>query len=340
MTFLKYQKYNPEFLNNYLKYKRYITFGAETTVIEEYFDLRTFFRYVKLVSSDESIIDNITTEKFRQIEIKSVTLEDISKVDKSTINNFLYFLNYTLNNSPQARNRKLSSLKKFYEYLSINNFITYNPTLTIGTATIQKREAKYLNLEESKKMLSKTINSNQRFKIRNYTIVCLFLNCSIRLSELINIDLTDFKLDERTLKIKGKGNIERIIYLDDAAYESIEEYLKVRPNLTKENPDYNALFVSDKDRRISKRSVQYIIEQCLCMTFEEKKAGFHAHSLRHTSASLMYNENDTDILVIKKVLGHKSLSATQRYTHVSGKKLKEIMEKCTISSILERGGNT
>lgn len=339
MSFLAYQKQNPEFLNDYLKYNRYITFSSETTVNESYFDLRTFLRYIKLINSDTDLIETITVEEFRNINIDDITLDDINKVTHNTINDFLYFLKYTLNNCPKTRNKKLASIKRFFEYLDMNNLISYNPTKEMRTATIEKRIPKYLNLTESKTLLSKTINSNQRFKIRNYAITCLFLNCSIRLSELVFINLTDFKLDEKTLKVKGKGNRERIIYLNDASSEAIEEYLKVRPKLTKENPDHNALFISERNKRISRRSVQSIIDDGLYMTFNEKRKGFHTHTLRHTGASLMYNENDTDIFVIKKILGHKTISATEVYTHISDKKLKEIMENCAISSILERMEN-
>lgn len=336
MSFLEHQKQNPEFLNNYLKYNRYISFCSDLTVDEEYFDLRTFFRYIKLMKSDENTINNITAKEFKKIEIADITINDVSKVNQNTINNFLCFLSYTLDNCAKTRNKKLASIKRFYEYLLTNNFITYNPASTVRTAKVEKRQPKYLNLSESKLILSKTINSNQKFKIRNYLITCLFLNCSIRLSELIKIDLTDFKLDERTLKIKGKGNVERIIYLNDSTCEALEEYIKIRPKLTKENPYYNALFISNQNKRISKRSVQDIIEQGLYMTFGEKRPGFHTHTLRHTSATLLYNENNTDIFVIKRILGHKSITATEIYTHVSSKKMKEIMENCTISSILEK----
>lgn len=336
MSFLEHQKQNPEFLNNYLKYNRYISFCSDSTVDEEYFDLRTFFRYIKLIKSDENTINNITAKEFKKIEIADITIDDVSKVTQNTINNFLCFLSYTLDNCAKTRNKKLASIKKLYKYLLTNNFITYNPTSTVRTAKIEKRQPKYLNLSESKLILSKTINSNQKFKIRNYLITCLFLNCSIRLSELIKIDLTDFKLDERTLKIKGKGNVERIIYLNDSTCEALEEYLKIRPKLTKENPYYNALFISNQNKRISKRSVQNIIEQGLYMTFEEKRTGFHTHTLRHTSATLLYNENNTDIFVIKRILGHKSITATEIYTHISSEKMKAIMENCTISSILEK----
>lgn len=334
MCFLKYQRQNPEFLNNYLKYNRYIAFNSEKTVDECYFDLRTFLRYIKITNVGD--INNISIEEFRNVEIKDIKIEDINKVTQNIITDFLFFLRYTLDNCPKARNKKLSSIKSFFEYLTINNLVSYNPTQNIKTATIEKRVPKHLNLDESKTLLSKTINSNKRFKIRNYAIICLFLNCSIRLSELVMININDFKLDERTLKVKGKGNCERIIYLNDATCEVIEEYLKVRPTLKKDNVDYKALFLSERNKRISTRMVQTIIEDGLYMTFNEKRKGFYTHTLRHTSATLMYNENNTNIFVIKKILGHKTISATEIYTHISEKKIKEIMEKYTISSILEK----
>lgn len=333
MSFLTYQKENPEFLNNYLKYNRFISFKAETSVNEMYFDLRTFLRYIKMQKTNNF---DIGVEDFKKINIKDITINDLNTVNQKTINDFIYFLRYTLDNNPKTRNRKLATLKKFFEYLAINNHINFNPAQNINSAKIEKRNPKYLNLTESKELLSKTINSNQRFKIRNYAITCIFLNCSIRVSELILINITDIKLDEGTLKIKGKGDKERIIYLNDATTEVIEKYLETRPVLPKTNPDYNALFISEQRKRISRRSVQNIIEQELYLLFEDNKKGYHTHTLRHTGATLMYNENDTDIMIIKKILGHASLSATEIYTHVSDKKMKNIMENCTISTILEK----
>lgn len=336
MSFLTYQKQSPEFLNNYLKYKRYITFSAGTTVDESYYDLRTLFRYIKIEFYNENAMNDIDVEQFRSITIQDITIEDINKVTQKTLTNFIFFLKYTLDNCPKSRNKKLATLKRFFEYLYINNLISYNPTIGMKSATVEKRVAKHLNLNESKKLLSTALNSDQRYKIRNYTITCLFLNCCLRLSELIQIDLTDLKLDERTLKVHGKGNMERIVYLNDAVLEALTEYLKVRPSLGKDNIDYNALFISSRNKRISKRAVQSIIKEELNMTFDEAKGGLHTHTLRHTGATLMYNENDTNILVLKKVLGHKSIAATEVYTHVDPKKLKDIMENCAISSLLER----
>ncbi len=336
MSFLVHQKQNPEFLNNYLKYKRYITFSANTTINEAYYDIRTFFRYIKLSFYMEDKINEINIEEFEKIEIASITLDDMNNVTRNTISDYLSFLKYTLDNCPKTRNKKLSSIKRLFEYLEVNNLITINPTKFITTAKVEKRLPKYLTLEESKILLATTIKSEDKNKIRNYAIICLFLNCGLRLSELVSINLTDMKLDERTIKIYGKGNRERIIYLNEACIEVISEYLKIRQKLNRTFKDYNALFLSSRNKRISRRSVQTIIENEINKAFEDSKKDLHTHSLRHSSATMMYNENNIDILIIRRILGHKSLKATEIYTHVSPKKLRYIMENCTISSILEK----
>jgi len=206
MSFLKYQKENPEFLNNYLKYKRYIEGCAESTVNESYFDLRTLFRYIKLYLYDNDKLNKIVKDDFKKIEIKEITIIDLSKMTEFKLEEYIVFLANVLENDVASRNKKLASMKRLYEYLETNNFIPYNPTKGIKSARIPKRIPKYLNLEESKKLLSKTINSNNRNKIRNYAITCIFLNCSLRVSELIKIDLTDLKLDSSELPCHPEGD--------------------------------------------------------------------------------------------------------------------------------------
>ena len=245
-----------------------------------------------------------------------------------------------MQNESKTRNRKLSSCKRFFEYLYVNNLINSNPSKRLTTARIEKRIPKYLDLKESKKLLSVTINSEQVYKIRNYAITCIFLNCSIRLSELTGINLSDIKIDksEKTIRIHGKGNKERLLYLNAAVCEAIKAYIEVRPKLGKEYKDYNALFLSARNKRISNRTVETIIKENLSKTIDDNQdlKDYKTHTLRHSSVSLLYNENNVDIFVLKRILGHKSLDATQIYTHVSNKKMKEIMMNCTISSIIEK----
>ena len=335
MSFLKYQKQSPEFLSNYLKYKRYIDFGAQTTTDETFFDLRTLFRYVKLYLYDKNKLVNITKEEFKKIDITDVTIEDLEKMNQNDLQNYLFFLDSTLENVSKTRNRKLASMKRLYEYLETNNLININPTKWMQSATIEKRQPKYLDLKESKQLLANTINSDSRYKIRNYAIICIFLNCSLRLSELVGINLTDLKIDnsEQSLRVTGKGNKQRILYLNSAVCEAINTYLKVRPPLDKSNKDYNALFLSSREKRISQRSVQDIIKSELKELMESKgkeSAKYHTHTLRHSCATLLYNEANVDIFVLKRILGHESLVATEVYTHVSDKKLRELMQNFNI----------
>lgn len=338
MSFLKSQSENPEFLNNYLKYKRFIEFCAETTIDEAYYDLRTLFRYINLFIYNKEKLHTITREEFKTIKIKDISINDLSQMTEFNLEQYIMFLYSTLKNDVCTRNRKLASAKRLYEYLETNNFITSNPTKNISSGKVNKRLPKYLNLDESKKLLSTTINSNDQNKIRNYAITCLFLNCSLRVSELIKINLTDLKIDnsEQTIKINGKGNKQRLLYLNEAVCEAINAYLEIRPKIGKDNKDYNALFLSNRKKRISKRMVQTIIKEELQCTFAEESEKYHTHTLRHSGATMLYNENDINIFVIKQILGHTSLEATELYTHVSNNKLKNIMENCTFSSILER----
>ena len=276
-----------------------------------------------------------TYKQAGNIEITDVTIEDLEKMNQNDLSNYLFFLDNTLENISKTRNRKLASMKRLYEYLETNNLINVNPTKWMESATIEKRQPKYLDLNESKRLLANTISSDCRYKIRNYAITCVFLNCGLRLSELVGINLSDLKIDnsEQTLKVTGKGNKQRIIYLNSAVCEAINAYIKIRPKLDKSNKDYNALFLSSRGKRISKRSVQNIIKSELVELVEaegKESKKYHTHTLRHTGATLLYNEANANIFVLKIILGHESLDATQVYTHVSDKKLKELMQNFNI----------
>ncbi len=257
------QKESPEFLNNFLKYKRYIESGAQTTTDETYYDLKALFRFVKLFLYDNKKVETITREEFKEIQIIDVTIEDLSKIRKTDLNDYMFLLANRLENDSRTRNRKLASAKRLYEYLEVNNLIQSNPTLNMECARTNKRLPVHLSLSQSKQLLSNTINSDVRYRIRNYAITCIFLNCGLRLSELVGINLSDLKIDssEKTVRIHGKGNKVRILYLDDAVCEAIETYLEVRPQIGKDNIDYNALFLSSRNKKIS--LAQYKIADAL-----------------------------------------------------------------------------
>lgn len=334
MSYLDHQNQMPEFLCNYLKYKNFIIFRSKTTVETTYNNLKSFFRFIKLYFYDTDLLNHINKNTIKNVEIKDITIDDMAKVSSNDITTYVFFLSDVLENDSSTRNGKLTSLKKFFEYLANNNFIPSNPANNTDYARFKKRLPKYLNLEESKLVLAKTLKSDDKYKIRNYAIFCLFLNCGLRLSELVNLNISDIKLDDKTMLITGKDNKQRVLYLNPATKEALKHYIKIRKNIGYDNASRDVLFLSSRHKRISRRNVETIITDRLKEIFTDKD-GLHTHSLRHSFASILFNENDVNILILKKMLGHKSLTATEIYTHVDSKKMRYIMDNCTISSLLE-----
>ena len=175
-------------------------------------------------------------------------------------------------------------------------------------------------------LLSKIDGENAE---RNYCIITLFLNCGMRLSELVGLNFSDINMETRTMRLLGKGDKERIIYINDACVQSLLNYFSVRPASSKEQ---NAIFISKRLTRISKRRVQQIVEDSLFAAGLENQ-GITTHKLRHTAATLMYQHGNVDTLVLKEILGHKSISTTEIYTHLSSENLKKASESSPLSSV-------
>ncbi|MEG0229357.1 MAG: tyrosine-type recombinase/integrase, partial [Oscillospiraceae bacterium] len=219
--------------------------------------------------------------------------------------------------------RKVSALRTFYKYLTVkSNLLENNPVKELEIPSLKKSLPKYLSLNESVTLLENVSSSN---KIRDFCILTLFLNCGMRLSELVGINLEDIK--DNTLKLLGKGNKERIIYLNEQCINTIEEYSKIRPKDTKEK---NALFISKKGARLSKRRVQEIVTYNL---EANGLNGYSTHKLRHTAATLLYQYGNVDINILKELLGHENLGTTQIYTHISNKQLEDASLKSPLKSV-------
>lgn len=204
------------------------------------------------------------------------------------------------------------------------------------TPKLDKRLPKYLSLDDSKKLLTVTVNDeSDENKERDYAIITLFLNCGLRLSELIGINLQDINFDDYKLTVIGKGNKERTIYLNKACINAIKDYIKVRPTEGVKNDSKasnKALFLSKRRERISNRTVQYIVEK------ELRKAGldtskYSTHKLRHTAATLMYQYGEVDIRALQEILGHKSISTTEIYTHVSNEQARDAIERNPLANL-------
>ena len=318
---------NPEFLNSFLDYSVTILNKSPNSIKEYNYDLAMFLKYMKIhfKMTNETDFNNIIIKDFDINHLKEITLNDIHA-----------FVSYlaTVNHSRSAtRARKISTIRIFFKYLSQKtDIIEINPAQNLETPKQEKRMPKYLSLDDSKKLLNVTSREDNRNKERDYAIITLFLNCGMRLSELVGINIKDIVFSECKLTVIGKGNKERTIYLNKACMNSINDYLKVRPIEAIKYDSKDALFLSERRERISNRTVQYIVKT------ELMKAGlditkYSVHKLRHTAATLMYQYGQVDIRALQELLGHASISTTEIYTHVNNEQVRNAVESNPLAGL-------
>ena len=306
---------NPKFLNDYLMYISVTKGLSPRTVNEYYFDIRLFLRY--LVMMDKGLEDSKVLE---ELSIKDITIERINQVKLEDFYNYLYYIQRERDNNARARGRKVSALKSLFKYLYKNvGLIDQNPADKIELPVQKKSLPKYLQLDECQKLLD---SLNRHSSARDYCIIVLFLNCGMRLSELVGIDITDISFEEMRMRVLGKGNKERYVFLNKSCISAINAYLAVRK---KSETDCKALFLSSRGTRISKRRVQQIVETAL-KDADLGNRGLSTHKLRHTAATLMYTYGGADMMTLKEILGHESTSTTEIYTHISNDSLRNIAE--------------
>lgn len=312
--YINYSDLCPAPMSDFLEYMLSIKGRSPKTVSEYYLDLRTFYRFLVIrfkLSSD--------TDNFEEIDINLITLDTLKKIKIMDLHAFIAFIDRERNNSNRTKARKIACIRSFFKYLySIVKLIPENPALDLETPKKNSRLPVALTLDESKGMLTSISGSNEK---RDYAIITLFLNCGLRLSELIGIDIDKIKGD--TLTVIGKGNKERTIYLNDVCVEAIENYLAVRPEA---NPGHEkALFISNRKTRFTQRGVQHMVDKYLN---EAGLAGknYSPHKLRHTAATLMYQYGHVDIRALQELLGHESVSTTQIYTHIDKEQLRDAVK--------------
>ncbi|HHW00387.1 MAG TPA: tyrosine recombinase XerC [Clostridiaceae bacterium] len=311
----------PYILTDFLSYMETIKGKSKNTVKEYFYDIRLFLRFIKVHKGYTDEAD------FEKINISDITIDHIKSLTLSDLYAFMSFLSSERNNSPSARARKVASLKSFFNYLSNKaKVLEYNPARELESPKLLKRLPKYLNIEESKKLLNSVSGNN---KERDYAILTLFLNCGLRLSELVNININKIKND--TLTVVGKGGKERTIYLNNACINAIEEYLKVRP--VDGVKDKNALFLSERKQRISNKTVQYIVKKYIKTSGLDPER-YSTHKLRHTAATLMYKYGKVDIRALQEILGHESVSTTEIYTHVDSQQLRKAVDSNPLSNFV------
>ncbi|NLP26330.1 MAG: tyrosine-type recombinase/integrase [Clostridiales bacterium] len=313
---------NPDFLNDYILYLRVVKNCSRRTINEYYADIRLFLKYIRVMKDKDysyESIDNVYINDLNISLIKNLSLHDFYE--------YVFYLADERDNNEKSRARKISSLKSFFNYLTNNvHLLENNPIANIEMPSQKKAIPKFLSLEESLKLLSNIDSVNPK---RDYCIITLFLNCGMRLSELVGININDIDFTEKRIKLLGKGNKERMIYLNNACIDSINEYLNSRENPPNEP---HALFLSKFKKRISKRRVQQIVENAL-KSADLDGLGYSTHKLRHTAATLMYQHGNVDTLVLKEVLGHESIVTTEIYTHISNKDLQKATDSSPLANI-------
>ena len=316
------QKYTdcPQILREFLTYHETIKGQSPKTISEYYLDLRMFLRFLKLMRCEMPI-----QTRLEDIPIRDVDLAFLREVTTSEIFDFLsYLANDRIANpdspapdqgiSASSRARKLSAIKSFYKYLTVRTKqLQENPVADLEYPKLRKSLPKYLTMEQSAALLRSVSGQNQ---VRDYAILMLFLNCGIRRSELVGLNITDVYEDR--IRVVGKGNKERFVYFGTPCRKAIDAYMVERKE--KFLTDNRALFGSRNGNRISVTAVHRLVEKAL------KQAGldstqFSAHKLRHTAATMMLS-GGVDVKTVQEVLGHENLNTTQIYTHIENTELK------------------
>ncbi len=312
----------PPLVREFASYKSAIQNASTKTISEYLLDLRTFFRF--LVARDQKISPD--SEEFEKIDISKIDLEYIKNITTEDIYEFLLYADRVRGNMAAAKSRKLSSIKGFFKYLTVKRMmLEENPAVNIESPRQKQALPKFLSLEESLELLNAVKNdSESKTRVRDYAIITLFLNCGMRVSELVGINLQDVDRHFRSMSVTGKGNKERIVYLNDACQKALADYYEERLGESHIKCLSNALFLSSREQRISVKTVQWLVYKYLDMAGLESKH-YSVHKLRHTAATLMYQSGNVDVRVLKDILGHEQLNTTQIYTHVSNRSMEEAM---------------
>ncbi len=305
----------PQAAARFLSYKLSIQGASEKTVYEYSLDLMNFFRFVFSDRLDES----------GKIDLSLLTDEEIASVSSQKIYEFLLYSATKKGNGNARRARILSSIKGLYKFLaSKEKSIPNDPTKDIDAPSVKHALPKFLSVDESRKLLEAVSNFGDKNKVRDLAIISLFLNCGMRVSELAGISLSDLSSDVTQLIVTGKGSKQRLVYLNETCRRHLLLYLEERHGI--DCKDEKALFVSRNHKRLSVKTIQWLVYKYLDLAGLGDK-GYSVHKLRHTAATLMYGTGKVDVRVLKDILGHEQLNTTQIYTHLSDEQMKKAMSE-------------
>lgn len=315
----------PILLQDYLNYMLTIKGRSMLTVKEYYYDLKRFLKYIIM---RKNLFGYNLNSNIDLIAISNIKKHDINDIDITDLHAYISYCDNNFSDSTKTKARKISSIKSFFNYLyNTVELINKNPAEKMELPKLQKRNPIYLTLNESKKLLHAIKSEQNDFnRARDLCIILIFLTCGLRISELTGINIDSIKEDK--LSVIGKGNKERIVFLNDNCLYAIKKYLELRPI----SKNTNALFLSIQKRRISNRTIQLRLKKYIKISGLDPKL-YTPHKLRHTAATLMYKYGNVDIRTIQSILGHTSVATTQIYTHLDDEDIKLGISKNPISKL-------
>ncbi len=320
----------PHLVKDFAAYKLTIQGCSQKTVDEYLSDLRLFFKFV--YGKRNGI--GVCSDEFDKINISNLDNDFICSVTTDEIYDFFIYVSTERRNNAASKSRKLSAIKAFYKYAcQKKKIMDNNPAIDMEAPKKKQALPKFLSMEESIALLNAVEGDTEsKTKERDYAIITLFLNCGMRLSELVGINLNDIDREFRSLRVIGKGNKERIVYLNDACRDALQKYLDIRRADKYKKLNTNALFISKQYKRISNKTVQWLVYKYLSLAGLDYKH-YSTHKLRHTAATLMYQTGKVDVRVLKEILGHEQLNTTQIYTHVSNKGMEDAINNNPLANI-------
>ncbi len=317
---MDYRAEAPEVIRDFLSYHEVVRGHSQRTIDEYYLDLRTFLRYLK---RNRGMVSK--SMPLEEVDISDVDLAFLGALTKTEVYDYLSFLGRDRIKNPQSREaeyglspasraRKLATLRSLYKYLTVKTGkLETNPLDGFDSPKLRRSLPKYLTLEESQALLSSVGGRNPE---RDRCILTIFLNCGLRISELVGLNLGD--IHENRIRVVGKGDRERIVYMNQAVADAINAYLPFRTKYG--TAATQSLFVSERGERIARSTVHRLVKVHLGEAGLEQD-GFSAHKLRHTAATLMLR-NGVDVRTLQELLGHEHLNTTEIYTHIENTDLR------------------
>ena len=319
------RKLMPDYVNEFIDDLSVSKDRSESTLNEYVSDIRLFLRYMVSVKQNLDSPDDLPVD----FDLSYLDRNFFNSVTLRDVNNFLTYCKNERNVEAGGRMRKASALRGLFKYLSVKmHYIDKNPIEMLEVASSKKTLPRYLTLEQSKELLNAVNGEN---KERDYCILTIFLNCGLRLAELVSLDITDVNFENQTMIVTGKGNKERMVYLNKSCILALKAYLNVRPHNGLANDDARkALFISRLNKRMGRQAVQLMVQHYIKEIGLEGQH-YSVHKLRHTAATLMYRHGDVDVLTLKEVLGHENLATTEIYTHIENQQVKDAISNNPLS---------